>query len=495
MSYDFDRYLSKDSQSQPAGGGADVPQPSVRQNEVITTTDKRLIFGEDIRLNGVPARTGEALSGLYTVFQDPQGHRFVLSESLLSKHLLLLGGIGSGKTNVFNFVLESLLKKQTPDDIIFVFDTKGDFYKNFYQPYNPNHILIGNGREFQEETYCWNVFGELEGQDGSFDGFDEFSAKEIAKQLFEGRGSTSQPFFELASADLAAKILIDFERQARKTGDRSALNNKALADWLRTADLRRYVEMIQRNPDFASAYLYFGDPGQSAQQKLSPQALGVFGYINAMCSDLFTGVFAQSAPGKEFSMCSLVRDRGKNGGKTVVFIEYDLRVGEVLTPMYRLLIDLALKEALGFNANRRGNVVFIIDEFKLLPNLTHIDDALNFGRGLGIKVVAGLQSIDQIYANYGEERGRTIVSGFMNSFCFQTPDYRSRQYISERFGENCFHLVYRVQNAPASYQREGHTIEDWDILNLGIGQAAVDLVGQKPFLFQFSDFTRPHDIY
>ena len=495
MSYDFDRFLTKDGQAKPAGGDGAGPRAPVRQSEVAATTDKRLIFGEDIRNNAVPAHTAQALSGLYTVFQDPQGRRFALSEALLSKHLLVLGGIGSGKTNVFNFILESLLKKQTSDDIVFVFDTKGDFYRNFYQAYNPNHILIGNGREFREETYCWNVFGELEDRDGAFDAFDEFSAKEIAKQLFAGRGSSTQPFFELASADLVAKLLIDFERQAQRTGDRSALNNRALADWLRAADLGRYVEMIRRNPDFASAYLYFGDPGQSTQQKLSPQALGVFGYINAMCSDLLTGIFAQSSPGKEFSMRSLVRDRGQNGGKTVVFIEYDLRVGEVLTPMYRLLMDLALKEALGFNANRRGNVVFVVDEFKLLPRLTHIDDALNFGRGLGIKVVAGLQSIDQIYANYGEERGRAIVSGFMNSFCFQTPDYRSRQYISERFGENCFHLVYRVQNAPASYQREGHTIEDWDILNLGIGQAAVDLAGQKPFLFQFSDFTVPHEIY
>lgn len=495
MAYDFDSLLSGSAHPKAIGRGPNIPPSSVRQNEIISMVDKRLIFGEDIRDNPVPIHTDEVLSGLYTIFQDPQGQRFAMSESLLSKHLLLLGGIGSGKTNVFNFVLESLLKKQTTDDIIFIFDTKGDFYGNFYQPYNPNHILIGNGREFHTETYCWNVFGELEGGDGSFDSFDEFSAKEIAKQLFEGRGSETQPFFELASADLIAKVLIDFERQARTTGDRSALNNQALANWLRAADLRSYTEIIQRNPDFASAYLYFGDPGQSTQQKLSPQALGVFGYINAMCSDLFAGVFAQSRPGQEFSMRSLVRDRGKNGGKTVVFIEYDMRVGAVLTPMYRLLIDLALKEALGFTPNRRGNVIFIIDEFKLLPNLMHIDDALNFGRGLGIKVVAGLQSIDQIYANYGEERGRAIVSGFMNSFCFYTPDCHSRQYISERFGENCSHLVYRVQNAPASYQREGRTIEDWDILKLGIGQAAVDLVGQKPFLFQFSDFTKPHDIY
>ena len=49
--------------------------------------------------------------------------------------------------------------------------------------------------------------------------------------------------------------------------------------------------------------------------------------------------------------------------------------------MYRLLIDLALKEALG-RSHSAGDVYMIIDEFKLLPKLQHIDDALNFGRSL-----------------------------------------------------------------------------------------------------------------
>ena len=140
------------------------------------------------------------------------------------------------------------------------------------------------------------------------------------------------------------------------------------------------------------------------------------------------------------------------------------------------------------SGRRLGSVMFVIDEFKLLPQLMHIDDALNFGRGLGVKVFAGIQSVDQVYAGYGEERGRALLSGFMNCFCFQTPDYSSRQYITQRFGENCVQLLYQARNESLSYQREGHALEDWDVLNLKVGQAAVDLAGEKPFLFQFPEF-------
>lgn len=469
--YEFDGYLQDIVTEETA---------SVRTQE----PEKQLLYGEDVRSNPPPEHTAAYGGGLRTVFQDPWGRRFGLNAQALSKHLLLLGGIGSGKTNVFNFLIESLLEQQTDDDILFIFDTKGDFFRRFYQSYNPAHMVIGNGAAYEELSHCWNVFGELEDGQGRFTRTGEFTAKEIGKQLFAGRGSDTQPFFGLAAADLVSKVLIDFERRAMETGDRSRLNNAALTSWFQRADLTAWTDLIGRNPDFASAMLYFGDPGQGGQQKLTAQALGVFGYINAMCSDLFTGVFAEDRPGQAFSMRALVR--GRHG--RVVFIEYDLSAGEVLGPIYRLLIDLALKEALGQNGRRKGNVFLLADEFKLLPDLMHIDDALNFGRSLGVKVFAGLQSIDQIYAGYGEERGKAILSGFMNSFCFQTPDSHSRKYIMERFGENCCQLTYRTRNEPVSIQREGHAVEDWDILNLAIGQAAVDLVGEKPFLFQFSDF-------
>lgn len=489
MSFDFGRL----PETAPEIRHEPFPRPGKRTASRLSA-EKQLIFGDDIWDNPVPVHTAETYDPCHVTFADSAGKRFSLDKKALSKHLLLLGGIGSGKTNVFYFITEALLARQNPEDIIFIFDTKGDFYETFYCPYDPNHIVIGNNEKYRTCTTNWNIFGEVEAKAGCYQKSDEFTAKEIGKQLFAGRGSDMQPFFDLAAADLISKVLIDFERRADMTGDRSELNNLALVKWLRSATLADYMTLLNRNPDFLSAQLYFGDPGRGAEQKLTAQALGVFGYINSMLNDLFTGIFEDRYPGGEVSMRSLVRNRGKNGGKTVVFIEYDPSAGEVLSPMYRLLIDLAMKEALGQNAARRGNVFFIIDEFKLLPDLMHIDDALNFGRSLGVKVFAGLQSIDQLFEIYGEERGRSILSGFMNCFCFQTPDSNSRKYITERFGDNVYQLMFRSLDESVVHPREGHVIEDWDILRLETGQAAVDLNGERPFVFQFSDFKERHDI-
>ena len=57
-----------------------------------------------------------------------------LDENLLSRHIMLLGGIGTGKTNTINQLLNQLLNNLTTEDIVIIFDTKGDFYREFYSP-------------------------------------------------------------------------------------------------------------------------------------------------------------------------------------------------------------------------------------------------------------------------------------------------------------------------------------------------------------------------
>jgi len=157
--------------------------------------------------------------------------------------------------------------------------------------------------------------------------------------------------------------------------------------------------------------------------------------------------------------------------------------------MYRLLIDQALKEALS-RTRRAGNVYFIADEFKLLPKLQHIDDALNFGRGLGVRVMAGIQSIDQLYDVYGKDRGAVIAGGFGSIFAFHTNDGSSRDYITKRFGANCIVYEYTSsqRNAIVTKERDGNTVEEWDQLELGLGQAVIGLGYDAPFLFQFDEY-------
>ena len=77
-----------------------------------------------------------------------------------SRHLLLLGGIGTGKSNAFNFLISNILYMKTQKDVVIIFDTKGDYYKEFYKPgdiviSNDDRATGPNGPDY------WNVFNEV----------------------------------------------------------------------------------------------------------------------------------------------------------------------------------------------------------------------------------------------------------------------------------------------------------------------------------------------
>jgi type IV secretory pathway TraG/TraD family ATPase VirD4 len=183
-----------------------------------------------------------------------------------------------------------------------------------------------------------------------------------------------------------------------------------------------------------------------------------------------------------------VRERGGRA----IFIEYDLGTGQALTPIYRLLVDLALKETLGRSNDQaeKGRVWFILDELKLLPNCMHLEDGLNFGRGRGCSIIAGMQSVEQMYAIYGKDRGQEICGGFSNVFAFSVSDYASRDYVRELFGRNYYSITYdsaTSREAPIR-EREGYVVEDWDIARLERGDAVIGLAGHPPFRFTFGKY-------
>jgi type IV secretory pathway TraG/TraD family ATPase VirD4 len=280
---------------------------------------------------------------------------FVLNEKLLSQHLLLVGGIGSGKTNTFNHIMSSISPQLGPQDVMIVFDTKGDFYKEFYRS---GDIVISN-----DATACgamgvdyWNIINEVEDDEHL-----EENVMEIANALFAERlKSGNDPFFPNAAKDIVTAALYHFV----KVRGNIKSNNKILSDFFKSVSQNDLLDLLSRYPQYEAMKSYI-------PLKAQEQALGVMAEIQQVMRSVLIGNFAK--PGT-LSIRNLVR---KKGGKRI-FIEYDIGVGSMLSPIYTLLFDLAIKEAL-CRKKSAGNVFFVVDEFKLLPNLKHIDDAVNFG--------------------------------------------------------------------------------------------------------------------
>ena len=416
-------------------------------------------------------------------FRDQHnGHSFAIDEPTVFKNLLLLGGAGSGKTNVLNQIVAQVRNwnsSENQDGISLIFDTKGD-YINHRGFRRPRDYIIGNDRRFRDISVTWNLFDEILA-DGQQPIDYESNAREISSILFKDRGSKSQPFFCNAARDIFANIIIYFVRRHRDNPEKwgNALNNYNLINFILQNKPSEFVQLFEIYPDMHGLISYLGDGNNN-------QALGVLGELRSMIYDCFQGIFAQkpTASQPSFSIRKAIRNKG---GKAI-FVLYDLSVGETMTPIYRLLVDLALKEALSESSN--GHTHIFLDELKLLPKISHLEDALNFGRSKKVSVVAGLQSVGQIYSIYEKEVGQVILSGFGSIIALKTADFESRDYVTKLFGTNF--TAYRYQsenNSPIDKERDGNTVEQWHYRSLEKpGQAIVGLASQvTPFFFNFEE--------
>lgn len=392
-------------------------------------------------------------------------------DAYLSKHILFIGGIGTGKTSAMMQMLSDLRKRTEADDIFVIFDTKGDFLERFYQP---GDAVISSTPESLPGGVIWNLFADLLAEDPADRGDQIF---EIASTVFsEDLASAAQNmFFAAAARDVFAAVVEAMSRQPAEHSNadlRTQLeaSNKALWD------------LLHAQPDLAGSARYLSGQGNT------PDAVRAF--LQQTVSKAFASAFRRAG---DFSVRDFIR---RKGGRAL-FVEYDISIGSRLLPVYRVLIDLAIKEALTLGRNRApGSVYFVFDEFSLLPELSHIADGINFGRSLGLKFIVGTQNVDQILNAYGPEVGRSILSGFGTAFAFRLMDDASRTLVRQRFGANRKQIATYSAVRSQGVQQDvviGNVIEDWVLSGLTVGQCIVSLPEGPPFSFTFNQFSDPKD--
>ena len=397
------------------------------------------------------------------------GGSVFLSDELLSGHLLVIGGIGQGKTNAIYHLLHAVRLNLRERDIVVVFDPKGDYLWHFWQP---GDIVINDpDPRLNEDEQPWNLIAELEaGRQESQE--QEETSNEIAHTLFDDDvEASSQPFFPMAAMQLFAASLAHREFLTRD-GPGTAPNNASICRYW-GSPREQIVQDLGAQSDTRGLVSYIGDSG--------PQAGGVLASLTQVLRDVFVGRFRGSG---NLSVRKTVRERGKR----CLFIEYRIGAGKALARLFRLLMDLAIKEALSARLGSEDRVYFFLDELRLIPKLMHLDHGLNFGREFGLRFIVGIQSHTQIRAAYGEEAD-SILSGFNAVLAFRTTNPETRSFIQGIAGSNQkLVLVSKIPGHPVQQVVKGQVVEDHDIWNLRRGEAIVFLPGYGPFITQFEKY-------
>ncbi|UOE53487.1 type IV secretory system conjugative DNA transfer family protein [Cytobacillus oceanisediminis] len=437
--------------------------------------------------NEIEILEGMRLENQYRLNTPPEKIQFIgnhqqipLPKSVLEKHLLFIGGIGTGKTNAMFQLVDQLVNNLNDEDVMVIFDTKGDFYNEFYR--EGVDVVISND---PTSTHYWNMLQEalLDGEEDM-----ETAIREMATALFDIKikNSGGNSFFPAAARDVLIGIMKFLVRIHENSGavdihDEEYFNiisNECLSGYIQSVQIQDLNEEFQEHEDLKAL-------NDMISRKSMGQALGVMSDLRQVCSEVFIGNFKKDG---DFSIREFIRNKG---GK-ILFIEYDISIGSVLGPIYKLLFDLAIKEALS-RKKSEGNVYFIIDEFKLLPNLYHIESGINFGRSLGAKFIIAMQNVEQIRdpKNYGNELANSILSGISTTVSFRVTDPATRDFIKGLFGTQTRKILHHNTSFHnAEHIVTGNVVEDWDIMNLAIGEGIVALPGQNPIKFQFNEYIK-----
>ena len=342
------------------------------------------------------------------------------TNKLLSKHVLFLGGIGTGKTNAMKHLIRLLRNRAGQDDVFVIFDTKGDFLADLLPARRRRYLQ--SPRRRPGPAWCGTSSVTCPATPAT----REEEIYEIASTIFsdELEQAGENIFFAAAARDIFAAVVQVMADQDRSQG--RPYSNEQLRETLEMSagSLQELLESDKRLAG-TSRYLQGGESVES-----------ILAFLQITLRKSFSGIFRQRG---DFSVREFMRSRGGRA----LFIEYDIATGSSLLPVYRVLMDMAIKEALGLGRRRLrtvrpvpDNFYFVMDEFALLPRLSHMSDGINFGRELGLKFLVATQNVNQVLRGYTPEIAESILSGFGTLFAFRLVDDASRSLVRQRFGAN-----------------------------------------------------------
>lgn len=367
-----------------------------------------------IPMNGKPIKMyGEKLSA-YTELRIPF--------SDLNTGVLIMGAPGCGKTVLIDTIVCQL--DFQPNFPVVFFDPKGDYFSEFGKP---EDVVL----KVNDSTHSWNVFSEAEQEED----FEEISAELFAAQ--------HKDFWLSSAQQLFAAILKVIWREA-KTQNKIP-TNADLIHLLNSKGTDDIYDLLKEHEDLRSAAQY-------VSPTLGKQAGGVMSTLLTKVMEVFVGDFRRSD--KTFFS---VREYMRRPAGRVLFIEYDVTEGSRLGPVYRLLIDIAIKYALQ-RGTESFKKYFIIDEFQFVPLLQKYQALVNYGRSYQATTITGVQAVSQLNAVYGKEITQSILAGHKHQFIFRCGDPETVHYARAKIGKA---QLWQQQNQylPVGFMRSYEVVQ------------------------------------
>lgn len=392
--------------------------------------------------------------------------RWAGSVQLPKRSILVAGAPGSGKTEAAKHLVQQLLFDR--NSLVLVYDHKSDF-QEFFDTHEISYVKIS----MEGSTDIWNLFQEFES------GHD---IEEFARALFPELSGGDNDFFD----DMARQVFAACLKMMLHRSNRENLSNAAVRYYFQTRGVQEVYEDLNGYSEFRAA-------ASAIDVEASPkQAQGVYASVQRVVNKVFVGDFGDEPDdGIGFS----IREHTADPQGTPIVLDFPKESGQATKPIFRFLIDHAAMFAM---QDTDTYSYFVLDEFAQIPHLRRLEELVNVGRGEQVVTLVTLQSVQQLYENYGRSGGEAILAGLVSMILLRPNDpetvefYRSAigtdfteytQHIEEDMWERKQREVKEVEEHPFSTGE----IRRWDP---GVGVIVKQAGWLHGYISLLSDTTR-----
>ena len=324
----------------------------------------------------------------------------VLSKTQLSKHMMIFGGVGSGKTQILLGLLRQIYKR---GDRLFLYDVKGDFGSFF-----PNMSIVS---PFDARSRVWHVARDVR---------TPTQAAVFADSLIPEDKSAGK-FWTLAARQVLAGALISLQNEKPETWTWPDLAQRLS---LQAEEMAPILEL-----NYRKAYGLLSN----AQSQTSFNILATLGSYTRVVDDL-----ARAWPqiGKRwFAITDWVRDDYTGPRQIIVQGGPDA----TLTAAYiSALVNVAVPEIISPSLpdDERGRFIgFVFDELSSIGKI-QFTPLVDKGRSKGCVVVACVQDLAQLRDLYGDNQVKALTSMVGTQVICRIGMGETREQLAKLMGTN-----------------------------------------------------------
>lgn len=347
--------------------------------------------------------------------------KLILPNENRNQHVLAIAKTGGGKTT--KFILPILYSDcLCPNRSTIVLDSKPEMWQKlaaFTKKHNPQKRVVLFNPLDTVRSLSWNILSKIE---------DETDCKLIANTIImatdQPSAKSDSPFFRNNALAILNAIMVGLLHDPNETLSMPRIHElvqsgmKPLCDWL------------EAHPQAYRTSRTFIELARSGSQNADTIMSELGMRLSAWDLPAIRATTSQS----EFDPELLVAE------PTLFIIELRESELEMLRPMANVIVV----ELLRFLTKRAEScpgvrlprpVSFVIDEFaSALGRLPEIDVKLNTLRSRNVSIVAAIQSIAQVKANYGD-RADNVLAGFTTKVFIPNLDIQDSEWASKETGQ------------------------------------------------------------